>query len=177
MTNQQQTPRYSVRLGRERIDVGYCFECRRCLRETAARDDSCGDAIDVHSDLCSECWLHIRESADRFFSLVGERIVPPRGDTSGRRGGECCWMWPDISAGTMDYAVLDDGSAWYTLQRMRRREWVCVRGPRTCSGSQRAKSPGSNAVASNRRAGGTGSSKHSASVRRSGIENENRQRN
>ncbi len=117
------SPSYSVRLGRERIDNENHFECRRCLRETSARDGSAGDAIDVHGDLCSECWHHIRDNADRYFSLLGERLVPPRGDTSGRHGRTFELL---LEAALTKVVSSLDGTEW----RLCDGEWICIRGPR-----------------------------------------------
>lgn len=68
------SPRYSVRLGRERIDNEDEFECRRCLRLTPAIDGSDADEIDPHGDLCSECWCHIERFARRRVVPEGKRV-------------------------------------------------------------------------------------------------------
>lgn len=116
------SPRYSIRLGRERIDDENHFECRRCLRVTRAGDGGSDDAYDPHGDLCSECWCHVRDNADRYFSL----LVTPRRDTSGRRFAHNPLRWPDL-AGWKTYTVqLKDGSIWTAAAR----GWICIRGPR-----------------------------------------------
>jgi hypothetical protein len=114
--------RYSVRLGRERIDEEHCFECRRCLRMTGAIDGGDRDQIDVHGDLCSECWCHIRRIADRDFTAAGERFMTPRGDARFRREGPW-WQWPDGDRNLEGQILrLSDGTTW----ERRNSSWIVV---------------------------------------------------
>lgn len=118
------SPSYSVRLGRERIDDENHFECRRCLRVTRACDGGSDDAYDPHGDLCSVCWCHVRDNADRYFSLLNERLVTPRRDTSGR------WEFNWLKFEAPVTLTLEDGTAWSKQPGQR---WICIRGPASSS--------------------------------------------
>lgn len=122
-------PRFSVRLGRDRVDTEEHFECRRCLRLTPAEEGSGDDEIDPHGDLCGDCWFHIKRNADREFSTLGERRVPPRNDISCRRAFGW-WHWSDVLDFSGTQLLLRDGSTWVRQPLSSKIAWICTRGPR-----------------------------------------------